>query len=536
MLQPDPVSTGPAPSLVSTLSGHPTDDDRPPKLWWGMWKRFLLGGALILLLAASVTVTAALEEVSKVTNALGQGGPQIRAPGVLTADQAGAAQTIMIIGSDKRALSKSTFDRSDPPHTDTMLLLRMDPSKGQTSVLSIPRDLQVNFHDQRGNFYPNAKINSAYTYGFMAARNAKEASTAGAALAAKVVKQTLGIDINHVIDVNFAGFRAVVDAVGCVYVDVDRLYYNLNVGTIATNFASINIKPGYQKLCGQPALDYVRYRHTDSDFVRVARQQDFIRQLKQQVGVNGLINKRDQILKAIGPAITTDIRGTSEVIRLTKLVAFSIGRPVRQVKFQSSLLNLKSGSYVVATPAQIQSTVQDFLHGNQTVKLNPNPPAPSHAHARHGRHAAPAATVPGLFPATSSGRDAAVTASVNSALPMYYPGLVLAAGSQQQVRYYTLRDEQNRAHTAYRIVFSAGLIGSYWGVQGMTWKNPPILQNPNETRTVNGRTFQIYNDGQHIHLVAWQTPHAVYWVSNSLLEDLNNRQMMAIAESTAAAH
>lgn len=522
------------PLPVSTLPGHPLDDDRPPKLWWGMWKRFLLGSVVIVLLAAAVTVTAALEEVTKVSNALNAGGPQISAPGVLTPDEAGAPQTIMIIGSDKRALSKSVFDRTDPPHTDTMMLLRMDPSKGQTSVLSIPRDLQVSFRDQRGAYYPKAKINAAYTYGYMAARNGKDASTAGAKLAAKVVKQTLGIDINHVIDVNFAGFRAVVDAVGCVYVDVDRHYFNQNLGTIATNYASINIKPGYQKLCGQAALDYVRFRHTDSDFVRVARQQDFVRQLKQQVGVNGLIDKRDQILKAIGPAITTDIRGTSEIIRLTKLVAFSVGRPVRQVKFQSSLLNLKTGSYVVANAQQIQATVNDFLHGNQTVRLNPAPPVTHHR--RGGGHAAPASNVPGLIPATPAGRDSAVSAAANTPMQVYYPGEVLAAGSQDMVRTYSLRDEQNTLHKAYRIVFSTGLIGSYWGVEGMTWKNPPILDHPNETRTVDGRTLMIYNDGQHIHLVAWETPNAVYWVSNSLLEDLNNRQMMAIAESAQPAH
>jgi LCP family protein required for cell wall assembly len=452
----------------------------------------------------------------------------------LTPDQAGAPQTIMIIGSDKRALSKSTFDRSDPPHTDTMLLLRMDPGKSQTSVMSIPRDLEVSFHDQHGNYYPNAKINSAYTYGFMASRNAKEAATAGAALAAKVVRQTLGININHVLDVNFAGFRRVVDAVGCVYADVDRHYYNQNLGTIATNFASINIQPGYQKLCGQTALDYVRYRHTDSDFVRVARQQDFIRQLKQQVGVNGLIDKSDRILKAIGPAITTDIRGTTEVLRLTKLVAFSVGRPVRQVKFRSSLLNLKSGSYVTATRAQIQATVQDFLYGDQQPKLAPAPAAPR-PHAGRS-HAAPASHVPGLVAASSGWHNTALSESAGNPVPVYYPGQVLASGIQEQVRNYGLRDERNKLHHAYRIVFSTGLIGSYYGIEGMDWTDPPILAHPSETRTVNGRKLLLYNDGQHIHLVAWQTPRAVYWVSNTLLEDLTNRQIMAIAESAAPLH
>jgi LCP family protein required for cell wall assembly len=500
-----------------------------------MWKRFLLGSVLIVLLAAAVTATASFEEVKKVATFIGQ-GPQIKAPGVLTPDQAGAPQTIMIIGSDKRALAKSTLDRTDPPHTDTMMLLRMDPSKGQTSVLSIPRDLQVSFSDQRGGYYPGAKINSAYTQGYLAAHNAKDAQTAGAKLAAKVVKQTLGIDINHVIDVNFAGFRAVVDAVNCVYVDVDRHYYNVNLGTAATNYSSINIQPGYQKLCGQPALDYVRYRHTDSDFVRVARQQDFIRQLKQQIGVNGLIDKSDQILKAIGPAITTDIRGSREVIRLTKLVAFSVGRPVRQVKFQSSLLNLKSGAFVVATPDQIHRTVDDFLNGNETPKLNTAPPTPSRTRGRRGRRAVASGSVPGLVAATSAGRDAALSASVNSPLPIYYPGQVLASGAMETMHPYSLRDEQGRLHRAYRIVFSTGLIGSYWGVEGMRWKNPPILDHPNETRTVHGRTLLIFNDGQHIHLIAWQTAHAVYWISNTLLEDLNNRQMLAIAESAQPLH
>src|SRR5690349_11468059 len=73
---------------VSTLPGHPLDDDRPPKLWWGMWKRFLLGSVVLILLAAAVTATAAFEEVTKVSNALNEGGPQIKAPDVLTPDEA----------------------------------------------------------------------------------------------------------------------------------------------------------------------------------------------------------------------------------------------------------------------------------------------------------------------------------------------------------------------------------------------------------------------------------------------------------------
>ena len=77
------------------------------------------------------------------------------------------------------------------------------------------------------------------------------------------------LKVNHIVDINFAGFKDLVDAIGCVYTDVDRRYFNENIGTAATNYSSINIQAGYQKLCDENALAYVRYRHTDTDIVRV---------------------------------------------------------------------------------------------------------------------------------------------------------------------------------------------------------------------------------------------------------------------------
>ena len=70
-----------------------------------------------------------------------------------------------MLGSDRRAKSKDALDRTDPPHSDTILLVRFDPNQGQTSVLSIPRDLLVNIKSSKGEYYPQEKINAAYTYG-----------------------------------------------------------------------------------------------------------------------------------------------------------------------------------------------------------------------------------------------------------------------------------------------------------------------------------------------------------------------------------
>jgi hypothetical protein len=80
-------------------------------------------------------------------------------------------------------------------------------------------------------------------------------------------------------------------------------------------------------------------------------------------------------------------------------------------------------------------------------------------------------------------------------------------------------------------VLSKGLAGEYYGVQGMTWKDPPILDGAHDTRTVNGRKLDLYYDGRRLRLVAWRTKRAVYWVSNTLSQSLNSRQMIAIADS-----
>ena len=110
-----------------------------------------------------------------------------------------------------------------------------------------------------------------------------------------------GLDINHIININFGGFREVINAIGCVYVDVDRRYYHSNEGLpLSAHYAEIDIDPGYQKLCGTDALNYVRFRHADSDIVRAARQQAFLRQAKDQLNASSLIGKRDKLLDIFG--------------------------------------------------------------------------------------------------------------------------------------------------------------------------------------------------------------------------------------------
>ena len=248
---------------------------------------------------------------------------------------AAAARTILLIGSDHRAKTAKHDARSD-----TMMLVRLSPRAKAVTVLSVPRDLKVTITGKG-----TAKLNAAYAYG-------------GAPLTVKTLHAVLGVDIDHVIDVDFAGFRALVNRLGCVYTDVDRRYFNRNDGTAATNFASIDIQAGYQRLCGGDALDYVRYRHGDNDLVRAARQQDFLRQARAQIGVTELLGDRHELLRLLGENTRTDIRGSKQMLALVKLAVDAADKPVQQVPFPATI----GPSYVTATPAQIHATVRRFLH------------------------------------------------------------------------------------------------------------------------------------------------------------------------------
>jgi hypothetical protein len=80
------------------------------------------------------------------------------------------------------------------------------------------------------------------------------------------------------------------------------------------------------------------------------------------------------------------------------------------------------------------------------------------------------------------------------------------------------------------LVLNAAL-GEYYGIQGMVWQHPPILNSPSFTREVNGRPLLVYSSAGKVSVVAWRTPWGVYWVSNTLTDTLSKAQMIGIAAS-----
>ena len=109
------------------------------------------------------------------------------------------------------------------------------------------------------------------------------------------------------VNIDFLGFVRAVDAIGCVYTDVDRRYYHSNVGVPPEEqYSEINIQPGYQKLCGKKALQYVRYRHTDTDIVRSARQQSFLSQVRRQISPTDLITDNHNLIDILAEYTTSE--------------------------------------------------------------------------------------------------------------------------------------------------------------------------------------------------------------------------------------
>ncbi|MDO9354103.1 MAG: hypothetical protein Q7T55_10430, partial [Solirubrobacteraceae bacterium] len=120
-------------------------------------------------------------------------------------------------------------------------------------------------------------------------------------------------------------------------------------------------------------------------------------------------------------------------------------------------------------------------------------------------------------------------------LPLYYPSVRLAEGgytTTDGVRAYEIVSRTKKRYAAFRLSLYYGENGQYYGVQGTSWRNPPILAEQHRTITRSGRKLELYGaPGGRYRLIAWKTPRGVYWVSNTISNRLSNAQMLDIASN-----
>jgi len=477
------------------------------------WKRILVGTLLIVVASAAATATAAFNELDKIVTALREGG-ELELGTELAEAGTGDPQTIMLIGSD--IPTPETAGGEEEARSDTVILVRLDPAEGATALMSLPRDLRVEIPG-----HGTDRLNAAYSIG-------------GPKLTLETVKQLTGLQINHVINIDFGGFQRAVDRLGCVYTDVDRDYFSPGL-----EYAYININPGYQKLCGEDALAYVRFRHEDTDLVRSARQQDFLRQAKQQISVGRLIADRDDLIEIFGQFTDSDLNSRASSLRLLKLVVASANQPFREVHFEAEI----GASFVTASDSTVKKLAQEFL-GVEEGK-GPRAPAPPDV----GELAKAVSRPEGfgsdggsdskqqrakLEDASADGlAQAELVEAEEPRMPVFYPRQRTPGSSfEPEPSVYRIPVRGGDKEAAYRMVISTGGIGEYYGLQGTTWRNPPILDDPTETRMVGGRSFELHYDGDRLRLIAWRTKDGVYWISNTLTQSLSAKEMLEIAAST----
>jgi LCP family protein required for cell wall assembly len=209
----------------------------------------------------------------------------------------GQPAVAIVIGYDKRFGPESAIGS----RSDTVMLVRADPGKNVLSLLSFPRDLIVDIPGCRDHPPFRGRINEAYTY-------------CGPRGTLATVKDLTGIPINYMITVNFRAFTRIVDKLGGVHMDVDQRYFNDNSGLgPGQTYEMIDLQPGYQKLSGDDALDFVRFRHTDSDLYRVVRQQEFVKAFKQQVSSTWTLLQLPGIVNAITENVEVAKGGRQEI-------------------------------------------------------------------------------------------------------------------------------------------------------------------------------------------------------------------------------
>ncbi len=214
--------------------------------------------------------------------------------------------------------------------------------------------------------------------------------------------------------------------------------------------------------------------------------------------------------------------------------------PVNEVPFPAyEAKDPQVDSYLYVHAADLRKAVDEFMTGkgaenpvpvNQTTtQVNATPTAqPATKHNKP-------ASISGLEQAQTEGENMAVLAETQGHLgfPFYFPALRKTGSryADNKPRIYSIPDVKGKSYKAYRLVLSTGNYGEYYGIQGLAWKDPPILDDPDRTRMVGGRKLQLYYDGSHLRLVAWKTNKAAYWVTNTLTLSIPNSRLIAIAGS-----
>jgi len=235
---------------------------------------------------------------------------------------------ILLIGSDQRP-NEGTYN------TDTLIVVSIDPTTKQVAMFALPRDSTdiplppgTPLARAFGGFYPN-KINSLFTQtrnrGDLVAGTSK---TRGYNALKEVLGNLYQLDIKYYVEVNFTGFKQVVDAMGGVTINVQVPVIDDGYPADTGHHSRVYIPAGIQHMTGTQALVYARSRHGSDDFDRGSRQQRVLTSLREQADAAALIPRIPELYSAFRKTVKTDI----PLEELAKLAGLADGIDSRNIR------------------------------------------------------------------------------------------------------------------------------------------------------------------------------------------------------------
>jgi LCP family protein required for cell wall assembly len=216
---------------------------------------------------------------------------------------------ILLIGVDHRSGGKAY-------NTDTMIVVSIDPVTRRVALLTLPRDTTgvplppkwraASYYDGR---YPG-KINGLWLTASQSPRLFPGSDGQRGYVALKGALGTLyELDVQYYVEVDFSGFRQLVDTLGGVTVDVQTPVQDDRYPTANDQLMRLYIAPGFHHMDGAQALRYARSRHGSSDFDRAQRQQRLILSMRERLDPASLLDpgRLQALVDALKDAVHTDI-------------------------------------------------------------------------------------------------------------------------------------------------------------------------------------------------------------------------------------
>ncbi|NLL18808.1 MAG: LCP family protein, partial [Clostridia bacterium] len=241
---------------------------------------------------------------------------------------------ILLLGTDQRA--------NEPARADTVILAFLDLDSHDLKLLSIPRDTYVQIPG-RGR----EKLAHANAYG-------------GPKLTVETVEALLDVEIHRYVEINFEGFKEMIDTLGGIEMEVEkRMYYPEE---------DIDLHPGKQRLNGYDALAYVRFRNDAlGDIGRINRQQKFLKELAEETLQFGTILKLPELIREANQSIETNFSAT-EMLSLAKAArAFDTGN-IEATTLPGTSQYINQVSYWIPTTQDMEEIIKQYTSPKQTAK------------------------------------------------------------------------------------------------------------------------------------------------------------------------